>query len=157
MSEVLMEVSADVLEKNDRTNARFRCRLPPDAIPNATLFTNRVDFWIAWDELADCSEEKQLHTIRNGIRKELCSYGAKLSEHEMPDWALRLLLRHVRADVELQADAQKTTGQKRKLYEESRKTKNISTWKMLFNCKGYISKSLNHVAYVRLVKNVVLE
>ncbi len=53
MSEVLMEVSADVLEKNDRTNVRFRCRLRPDAIPNATLFPNRVDFWIAWDELAD--------------------------------------------------------------------------------------------------------
>ena len=84
----------------------------------------------------------QLYKIRNGIRNEILSYGAELSEHELPDWALRLLLRNVKEEVEQAADMYTTAGQKRKLYEESRKTKNITTWKLLSNCKGYLSKPL---------------
>ena len=67
---MLMEVVADVLEKNTRVHVRFRCRLQPEAIPKSTLFTNRVEFWIVWAELTECSEEMQLYKIRNGIGLE---------------------------------------------------------------------------------------
>ena len=138
---VLLEVAADVMrrEKDTRVHVRFRCRLKPDVVQDV----NRVEFWMAWNELSECAEEIQILKIRSEIGRSLNEIINDYDpSHEFPDWALRLVLRDLREDVEHEADVQTTTGQKRKLYEESRKTKNITTWKLLSQCKGYLSKTM---------------
>jgi hypothetical protein len=141
MQSVLLEVAADVMrrEKDTKLHVRFRCRLKPDFVKDV----NRVEFWMAWNELSECPEEIQILKIRSEITRSLTdTINDYDPSHELPDWALRLVLRDLREDVEHEADVQTNTGQKRKLYEESRKTKNISTWKLLSHCKGYLSKIL---------------
>ena len=135
---VLLEVAADVINLSDAysTKIRFRGMLKPGFVP---FGRDRIEFWITQTELLSCPTEQSKTEM---LKHEFCKAFAKIQQdydptHELSNWALLLVIRGLMEELTLGSEENK----KRKIYEESRKTKNIE-WKALADCKGYLSKTV---------------